>query len=208
MSLRQPVPLQHQKENKVMKGKLTALVFLVATVFSTTPGWADEYSDTVDVYKNAGESASFFSNCYGYAVFPSIAKGGLGVGAAHGNGKVYQGGKYVADTSMTQVSVGLQAGGQAFSQIIFFENKAAFDQFASGNFEFAAGVSAVAIKSGASASAGTTGATASASSGSGKTGAGTASNYRKGMAVFTIAKGGLMYEASLGGQKFSYKPAK
>ena len=101
-----------------------------------------------------------------------------------------------------------QAGGQAFSQIIFFENKAAFDQFASGNFEFGAGVSAVAIKSGASGSVGTTGATASASSGSGKTGAGTSSNYRKGMAVFTIAKGGLMYEASLGGQKFSYKPVK
>ena len=111
-------------------------------------------------------------------------------------------------TAMTQVTVGLQAGGQAFSQIIFFENKAAFDQFASGNFEFGAGVSAVAIKSGASGSVGTTGATASASSGSGKTGAGTASNYRKGMAVFTIAKGGLMYEASLGGQKFSYKPVK
>jgi len=88
------------------------------------------------------------------------------------------------------------------------ENKAAFDQFTSGNFEFGAGVSAVAIKSGASGSVGSTGATASASSGSGKTGAGTAGNYRKGMAVFTIAKGGLMYEASLSGQKFSYKAGK
>jgi len=106
---------------------------------------------------------------------------------------------------MTQVSVGFQAGGQAFSQIIFFENKSAFDQFTSGNFEFGAGVSAVAIKSGASGSVGTTGATASASSGGGETGAGTAGKYRKGMAVFSIAKGGLMYEASLSGQKYKYK---
>jgi len=190
-----------------MKRKLTTLV-LAATILAGSPAWADSYSDTVDVYKNAGESGAFFKNCYGYAVFPTIGKGGLGIGGAHGDGRVYEQGKYVADTSMTQVTVGLQAGGQAFSQIIFFENKAAFDQFASGNFEFGAGVSAVAIKSGASGSVGTTGATASASSGSGKTGAGTASNYRKGMAVFTIAKGGLMYEASLGGQKFSYKPVK
>jgi lipid-binding SYLF domain-containing protein len=189
-----------------MQGKITALVLvLAAAVFAGSPARADEYSDTVAVYKQAGESAAFFSNSYAYAVFPTIAKGGLGVGAAHGDGRVYQGGKYVADTSMTQVTVGLQAGGQAFSQIIFFENKASFDQFSSGNFEFSAGVSAVAIKSGASASAGSTGTTATASSGSGKTGAETTGNYRKGMAVFTIAKGGLMYEASLGGQKFSYK---
>jgi len=190
-----------------MIGKLTSLV-LAATMLISAPAWADEYSDAINVYKNAGESATFFNKCYGYAIFPTIGKGGLGVGAAHGNGRVYEGGKYVADTAMTQVTVGLQAGGQAFSQIIFFENKAAFDQFASGNFEFGAGVSAVAIKSGASGSVGTTGATASASSGSGKTGAGTSSKYRKGMAVFTIAKGGLMYEATLGGQKFSYKPVK
>jgi lipid-binding SYLF domain-containing protein len=106
------------------------------------------------------------------------------------------------------VSVGLQAGGQAFSQIIFFENKAALDQFTSGNFEFGAGVSAVAIKSGASGSVGTSGATASASSGGGESGAGTAGKYHKGTAVFTIAKGGLMYEASLAGQKFSYEAVK
>jgi len=174
-------------------------------VLGASSARADEYSDTIAVFKNAGESGEFFHKCYGYAVFPTIGKGGLGIGAAHGDGHVYESGKYVGDTSMTQVSVGLQAGGQAFSQIIFFENKAAFDQFTAGNFEFGAGVSAVAIKSGASGSVGTTGATASASSGGGKSGAGTTANYRKGMAVFTIAKGGLMYEASVGGQKFSYK---
>ena len=190
-----------------MKAILTTLV-LAATVLVGSTAWADDYSDTVAVYKNAGESAAFFNNAYGYAVFPTIAKGGLGVGAAHGKGRVYQAGKYIGDTSMTQVSIGLQAGGQAYSQMIFFENKAALDQFTSGNFEFGAGVSAVAIKTGASGSVGSTGATASASSGGGKTGAGTAGNYRNGMAVFSIAKGGLMYEASLAGQKFSYDARK
>jgi lipid-binding SYLF domain-containing protein len=191
----------------IVKKNLASLA-LAALMLVGSMAWADEYTDTIDVYKKAGESAAFFKNCYGYAVFPTIGKGGLGVGAAHGSGRVYEQGKYVGDTSMTQVSFGLQAGGQAYSQIIFFENKAAFDQFTSGNFEFGAGVSAVAIKSGASGSVGSTGATASASSGGGEKGAGTAGNYRKGMAVFSIAKGGLMYEASLSGQKFSYKPQK
>ena len=134
-----------------MIGKLTTLV-LAAAMLAGSPAWASQYSDVVDLfYKNAGESGAFFKNCYGYAVFPTIGKGGLGIGAAHGDGRVYEKGKYVADTSMTQVSVGFQAGGQAFSRVEFVENKAAFDQFASGNFEFGAGVSAVAIKSGASA---------------------------------------------------------
>ena len=166
--------------------------------------WADEYSDTVEVFKKAGESAKFFDSSYGYAVFPSIGKGGLGIGAAHGKGKVYEQGKYVGDTSMTQVSVGLQAGGQAYSQVIFFQDKRAFDEFTSGNFEFGAGVSAVAITAGVSGSAGTTGSSAGASGG--KNDAKTRGEYHKGMAVFTVAKGGLMYEASLGGQKYKYKP--
>jgi lipid-binding SYLF domain-containing protein len=185
--------------------KITTSLVLCLLMFASSFAQADDYSDTIAVYKKAGESAAFFNDAYGYAVFPSIAKGGLGVGAAHGKGRVYEQGKYVGDTSMTQVSVGLQAGGQAYSQIIFFQNKAAFDQFTSGNFEFGAGVSAVAIKSGASGSVGTTGATASASTGGGDTGAGTAGKYRQGMAVFSVAKGGLMYEASLSGQKYGYK---
>jgi lipid-binding SYLF domain-containing protein len=164
---------------------------------------ADEYSDTIAVFKKGGESAKFFDNSYGYAVFPSIAKGGLGVGAAHGKGRVYEQGKYVGDTSMTQVSVGLQAGGQAFSQIVFFEDKKSFDEFTSGNFEFGAGVGAVAITAGASASTGSTG-TSTGHSGN-KEDATTHGTYHKGMAVFTVAKGGLMYEASVAGQKFSYK---
>jgi len=166
---------------------------------------ADSYSDTISLFKNAGESAAFFDNCYGYAVFPTVGKGGLVVGGAHGDGRVYEHGKYVGDTSMTQLSIGFQAGGQAYSQIVFFEDKRAFEEFTRGNFEFGADVGAVAITAAASAKAGTTGATASASGG--KKDATTAGRYYKGMAVFTIVKGGAMYEASVGGQKFSYKPS-
>jgi hypothetical protein len=102
---------------------------------------ADSYSNTVTLFKNAGESAAFFQNCYGYAVFPTIGKGGLIVGAAHGRGRVYVHEQYVGDTSMTQLSIGLQAGGQAYSQIIFFEDQRAVDEFTNGNFEFGADVS-------------------------------------------------------------------
>jgi lipid-binding SYLF domain-containing protein len=167
-------------------------------------GWASRYSDTETLFRNAGESSTFFQNSYGYAVFPTIGKGGLVVGGAHGSGHVYVHGKYVGDTSMTQVSVGLQAGGQAFSQIIFFEDKRAFDEFAKGNYEFGADASAVAITAAAGASAGTTGASADASGG--KKDATTAGKYYKGVAVFTIVKGGAMYQATVAGQKFSYRP--
>jgi len=183
---------------KKFKAPLVGFLLLAGSV-----AWADEYSDTIATFKKAGESATFFGNSYGYAVFPTIGKGGLGIGAAHGSGRVYEQGKYVGDTSMTQVSIGLQAGGQAYSQIIFFADKRSFDEFTSGNFEFGAGVSAVAITAGASASAGSTGSSAGASGG--KEDASTRGTYHKGMAVFTVAKGGLMYEASVAGQKFSYK---
>jgi len=165
---------------------------------------ADEYDDTIKVFKEAGESGHFFSHAYGYAVFPTIGKGGVGIGAAHGTGRVYAKGKYVGDTSMTQLTAGLQLGGQAFSQIIFFEDKRAFDEFTGGNFEFGAQVTAVAITAAAGAGASTTGSSAGASGG--EHDAKTAGTYHKGMAVFTVVKGGLMYEATVGGQKFSYKP--
>jgi len=146
----------------------------------------------------------FFDKAYGYAVFPTIGKAGLVVGGAHGTGRVFEKGQYVGDTSLTQLSVGFQAGGQAFSEIIFFENKAAFDIFTAGNFEMAATAQATAITASASASAGSTGASATASAK--KDEAATAGEYYKGMSVFTVAKGGLMYEASIAGQKFTYKP--
>jgi lipid-binding SYLF domain-containing protein len=177
-------------------------LFLALALLPMTGAWADEYDDTIEIFKNAGESGTFFDNAYGYAVFPTIGKGGIGLGAAHGSGRVFVGGKYVGDTSMTQVTIGFQLGGQAFSQIIFFQDKRAFEEFTSGNFEFGAQAEAVAITAAAGATAATTGTTAGASGG--KHDATTVGKYHKGMAVFTVAQGGLMYEASIGGQKFSY----
>jgi len=165
--------------------------------------WADKYANTIEVFKQAGESSHFFSKSYGYAVFPTIGKAGIGLGGAHGKGRVYSRGNYVGDTAMTQVTLGFQLGGQAYSQIIFFQDKRAFDEFTSGSFEFGAQASAVAITAGASLNAGTSGASAGASGG--KHDADTVGGYYKGMAVFTVAKGGLMYEASIGGQKFSFQ---
>lgn len=188
-----------------------SLVGLLITLSSIT-AWADDkddasYRDTIKVFTNAGESGSFFDKSYGYAVFPTIGKGGFGIGGAYGTGRVYADGSYVGDTSMTQVTVGFQLGGQAYSQIIFFEDERALKEFTSGNFEFGAQATAVAITAGASASATTTGTSAGASGGKNDATTTTGgTGFHKGMAVFTVAKGGLMYEASVGGQKFSYTP--
>ena len=186
-----------------MKTIKTVLVLLLFSLF-TVSAWADEYADTIKVFKNAGESGKFFDKAYGYAIFPSIGKAGIGVGGAYGKGKVFEGGKVVGDTSMTQATIGLQLGGQSFSQIIFFEDARALKEFTGGNFEFGAEAAAVAITAGAGAKTTTTGSSAGASGG--RNDAKTVGKYYKGMATFTVAKGGLMFEASLGGQKFSYKP--
>lgn len=182
---------------------LAASVALAGLAAMPSTARADEYTETVQLFKNAGQSGTFFSKAHGYAVFPTIGKGALGIGGARGTGRVYVQGRHVADTTLTQLSIGFQAGGQAFSQIVFFEDERAFREFSSGQFGFGAGVSAVAITAAASASASTSGATAGASGG--KKDATTSGEYYRGMAVFTIAKGGLMYEAALAGQKFSYK---
>ena len=179
--------------------------FAIVTVLTAGIARADNYADTVTLFKNAGDSAAYFPKSYGYAVFPTIGEAGFIVGGAHGKGRVYVHDKLVGDTTMSQVSAGFQAGGKAYSQIIFFEDKRALDEFESGSFEFAAGVSAVAVTVGASASAGTAGATSGASGGK-KDAATTGEGYQKGMAVFTIAKGGLMYTATVAGQKFTYTP--
>ena len=183
----------------MMRPILTLLLLLTAGL-----AWTDEYDDTIEVFKGAGESGRFFDDAYGYAVFPTIGKAGIGLGAAHGSGRVYAEGKQIGVTSMTQVTVGLQLGGQAFSQIIFFQDRRALEEFTSGSFELGAQATAVAITAGVSASASTAGPSAAASGG--RHDATTAGTYYKGMAVFTVAKGGLMYEASVGGQKFSFTP--
>jgi len=176
-----------------MMKRCVSLVAATLLLLFAAASWADDYSDTIEMFKNAGASREFFDKAYGYAVFPGIGKGGFIVGGAHGTGRVYEHGQYVGDVSMTQVSVGLQAGGQGFRQIIFFEDKRAFDEFTSGSFEFGADASAVAITAAAGASGGQKDAT-------------TAGKYYKGMATFTIVKGGAMYQAAISGQKFKYTP--
>jgi lipid-binding SYLF domain-containing protein len=126
----------------------------------------------------------FFSKSAGYAVFPNVAKGGLVVGGAGGSGYLYEGGKPVGKTGLSQVTVGAQIGGEAYVEVIFFESKVALAACKKGEWAMAAQVSAVAVKSGASADA----------------------KYKDGVAVFTLMKGGAMAEASVGGQKFSYEP--
>ena len=185
---------------------LLTFVATVAMSFSIASAADDkDFSNTIDVFKQSPKVQPYFKHAYGYAVFPTVGKGGLGIGASHGKGRVYRGGKVTGTTSMTKLSIGFQAGGQAFSQIIFLEDKRAYDEFTSGEFEFDAQASAVAITAGAQAKAGTEGATASASAGP-KTGAQAAAKYEKGMAIFVHIKGGLMYEASIGGQKFKFEP--
>lgn len=194
---------------RTIKGLYMSLTkrLMVATLLLLSAGTAlaDKYSDTVDLFRNAGASSTFFDHCHGYAVFPTIGKAGFIIGAARGGGQVYVAGQHVGNTTMTQVSAGLLAGGQGFSQIVFFQDERSFGEFTGGNFEFGANASAVAVTAGASATAATSGASAGASGGKkDATTAGT--SYHKGMKVFTIAKGGLMLEASVGGQKFSYTP--
>jgi lipid-binding SYLF domain-containing protein len=181
------------------------LSILIALLLTAGEAYADSYSDTITLFKNAGDCADFFPKSYAYAVFPTVGEAGFIVGGAHGKGRVYVHDKLVGDTTMSQLSAGFQAGGKAYSQIIFFEDKRALDEFESDSFEFAADVSAVAVTAGASATAGTAGATSEASGG--KKDANTKSlGYQKGVAVFTIAKGGLMYSVTVAGQKFTYAP--
>jgi len=186
-------------------GWIGVVVVALYAMLALNTARADEFTDTVGLFKESGQSATYFDGCHGYAVFPTIGKVGLGVGGARGKGRVYEKGVYVGDATMTQVSVGFQAGGQAYSQIVFFQDGRALGEFTSGTYEFGADIGAVAITAAASAHAGSTGTAAGASGG--KKDAATAGKYHKGMAVFTIAKGGAMYEASIAGQKFSFKPA-
>lgn len=182
--------------------KFMAIFTVITAAFLANPLHADEYSDAVKEYRSAPTVEPFFKNSYGYAIFPTVGKGAVGVGGAYGEGRVYKGSTYVGDVSLAQVSIGWQLGGQTFSELIFFENKEAFDKFTSGSFGFDAQASAVAITAGAGASAGTSGASANANEKQSK------AAYVNGVAVFSVKQGGLMYEAALAGQKFTYHPKK
>ena len=181
--------------------KFFSLSFVLLFLFIGR-AYADDYTRALQNFSNAAQTHHYIQSAYGYALFPSVGKAGFGLGAAYGKGRVYRQGTYVGDSKLTQVSIGFQLGAQEFSEIIFFKDKAAFENFISGNFEFNAQASAVAVNFGATAQAGTTGNSAGAGqSGGVQTSAG---QYVDGMAIFTAAKGGLMFEASLAGQSFSY----
>ncbi|OOF21499.1 hypothetical protein BZJ17_09265 [Salinivibrio sp. IB574] len=177
-----------------------ALVALTALVGCATHSQQDQISQANlarDQFYQYPQTQPFFDNAYGYAVFPSVGKGGFWVGGAYGKGVVYHQGQPVSAAELKQVSVGLTFGGQAFSEIVFFEDQAAYDRFMKGQVELGAQASATALTEGASAQAGTAGTSASASNRQSK------AYYVNGLTVFTHAKGGLMVEAALAGQQFS-----
>lgn len=186
-------------------GRLITIV--VGSLFAFLPlaATADNYTDAADAFRNTEAAAPFFSESYGYAVFPTVGKGGFILAGGYGRGRVFVGGAPVGDTTLTQASIGFQIGGQAFTQIIFFEDRRAFREFSEGGFEFGGQVNATVLRANAQASASTAGNTAGASGGLDDVES-VSPGYHKGFAVFIIATGGLMFEASVGGQRFTYRP--
>jgi lipid-binding SYLF domain-containing protein len=144
---------------------------------------ADAKEAKAEFIKTDPKMSNLFSKAYGYAIFPNVGKGAVGIGGASGNGVAYEKGAQIGMAKMTQVTIGFQAGGQAYREVIFFEAKEDMDRFKKNRIEFSAQVSAVAAASGASANA----------------------KYVEGVMVFTMQKGGLMYEAAVGGQKFKFE---
>lgn len=171
------------------------MIMAVGLALSSTLVWADwepnnasemelSVAQAILKAKEKDETLSkWFEEAYAYAVYPKVGKGAIGIGGAHGKGIVIKGDATIADTSLSQLTLGFQLGGQVYSEFIFFKDKTALDNFSMGNFEMSAQATAVALTAGASAG----------------------TNYNAGVAVFTIAEGGLMYEASIGGQKFKYE---
>lgn len=192
-----------------MKQLFAVLMSVTAGLASGSVARADDdaakCAETVRLFQDAGESAAYFKKSHGFAVFPTIGKAGLGIGGAHGSGCVFRQGKQVGTAKMTQLSLGWQAGAQGYSLLVFFKDERAFEEFTSGEYEFGAKASAVAITAGASAGASTSGASSGASAGKRDATTRAHGGFENGMASFSIVKGGLMYEAALGGAKFSYK---
>lgn len=173
----------------------------------------------LDQFKKQEALKPYFDSAYGFVEFGTIAKGGFGIGAAYGNGNVFKNNKdgteaLLGESNMIQASLGFQIGAQVYSEIIFFETEKDFENFSAGNFEFGADANAVALTASASAKVSTVGNQGvqaaiipqDISVDNMKAQDGTC-HYTKGMAVFTVVQGGLMYEASISGQKFTYKSA-
>ena len=179
-----------------MKSILTTSIFLLMLLaFTSTQAWDPDKiegdlakgQEAIDALLEDDPSMQrYFDAAAGYVVIPTVGKGGIGIGGARGKGLLYEDGAPTAEVTMTQLSFGFQWGGQAYSEYIFFENADSLEHFKKGNYELGAQASAVAITAGASVDAG----------------------YESGVAIFTRAKGGLMYEAAVGGQKFKVKALK
>ena len=176
-----------------MKNLNSILVMMVVFTLNTAPIFgqttakknkiiADSETAKTEFIKSDPLMKALFDKAYGYVIFPNVGKGGFGIGGAAGNGVVYEQNKRVGMAKLSQVSIGFQAGGQAYREVIFFETKNEMDRFKESRFEFSAQASAVAVTEGASANV----------------------KYTNGVMVFTMQKGGLMYEASIGGQKFKF----
>jgi len=164
-------------------------VCLTFSMTAQTGGWNPELKENADaalsnMIKQTPKLEKFKNAAYGYAIYPKVTKAGIGIGGGAGRGIVYKDDEPIGSSKLKQASVGLQLGGQQYSEVIFFKDKEAFEKFTNGNLKFDAQASAVAITEGASADL----------------------SYSGGVAVFTQTKGGLMYEASIGGQHFTYKP--
>ena len=171
----------------------TSLSIVLLVIFSSAsaqigawnPKAEEKAQKAISSFKEKNDNMeSYFKDSYGYAIFPSVGKGAIVIGGAHGRGIVYEQGELIGAAKMTQLTVGFQWGGQAYSEVLFFKNAEALESFKKSELEFSGQVSAVAITKGASADIA----------------------YENGVAVYTITKAGLMYEASLGGQKFKYLP--
>ncbi|MGB5990996.1 MAG: lipid-binding SYLF domain-containing protein, partial [Desulfobacterales bacterium] len=163
---------------KINRFPILMIMFILALALAN-PVHADKFTDTVNVFKKSEAVQPFFKNAYGYVVFPTVGKAGIGIGGSYGTGQVYRGGKVTGEVSLVKGSIGFQLGAQAFSEMIFLKDKRAYDEFTSGEFEFDATASAVAITAGAQVKAGTEGATAGASAGP-ATGAQAKTSYHKG----------------------------
>jgi hypothetical protein len=171
-------------------------------------GFASSNIKTVRDFHKIAKIKPFFASSYGYAVFPEVTSGGLIIGGSYGKGKLYSGYTPVADVTVSSLSVGLQLGAKVYSQIIFFKDKAAYEKFLTGSVFFIANSSATILTLNANAQAGSTGISSSAGLGSIVSNSAeqvSSSDYKDGMLTFIIIQGGVMGEASLGGQQFSVK---
>jgi lipid-binding SYLF domain-containing protein len=188
-----------------VKPRLFTAAFLITLLAASANAQrVRDVSETLELFREIPQVTPYFETAYGYAVWPRIGRGGLGVGASRGRGQVYVGGELTGFSIHTEISIGLQAGGQTYRQIIFFQNREAYDNFTSGSFEFDAQAQAVAVTASAEAGAGTQGSRASAGAGNPNSAVG--GGYYKGMQVFTMAEGGLMYKATIAGQRYNFEP--